>query len=144
MINKFSVLTLCQEKITRFKNDNSSYRKSGISYLRCSQIVVNNTTFGFKLNFNVKDFIDGIFISFDFISIELSLSIPDSERSFICVLLVYSLRQFMRFSIEFWNYSDCNWLIDWFIFVYSMGCSLFNFFLSFLSLVAGYKWKSFL
>ena len=57
--------TFCQEKITRFKNDNSSYRKSGISYLRCSQIVVNNTTFGFKLNFNVKDFIDGIFISFD-------------------------------------------------------------------------------
>jgi hypothetical protein len=47
----------------RNENDNSSYRKSGISYLRCSQIVVNNTTFGFKLNFNVKDFIDGIFIS---------------------------------------------------------------------------------
>ena len=59
------VHTLCQEKITRFKNDNSSYRKSGISYLRCSQIVVTNTTFDFKLNFNVNDFIDGIFISFD-------------------------------------------------------------------------------
>jgi hypothetical protein len=41
-----------------------------------------------------------------FISIELPLSIPDSERSYTCVLLVYSLRQFMRFSIEFWNYSD--------------------------------------
>ena len=26
-----SVHTLCQEKITRFKNDNSSYRKSGIA-----------------------------------------------------------------------------------------------------------------
>jgi hypothetical protein len=28
-----SVQTLCQEKVTRFKNDNSSYRKSEIRYI---------------------------------------------------------------------------------------------------------------
>ena len=34
-----SVHTLCQEKITRFKNDNSSYRKSGIASVIDSSVV---------------------------------------------------------------------------------------------------------